>query len=47
MAERNPQWVGSVGTLLMGPDATFITGSGFLVDGGVTAAYCYGDLAPT
>jgi hypothetical protein len=29
----------------MGPDAGFITGSDFLKDGGVTAAYCYGDLA--
>jgi hypothetical protein len=30
----------------MGPDGAFITGSDFLVDGGVTAAYWYGDLAP-
>jgi hypothetical protein len=30
----------------MGPDGAFITGSDFLMDGGVTAAYVYGDLAP-
>ena len=28
----------------MGPDGGFITGSDFLMDGGVTAAYWYGDL---
>ena len=38
--------VGAVGALLMGPEGTFITGSDFLMDGGVTAAYWYGDLAP-
>jgi len=32
--------------LLMGPDGGFITGSDSLMDGGVTAAYWYGDLAP-
>jgi len=32
--------------LLMGPDGGFITGSDFLMDGGVTAAYWYGALAP-
>jgi NAD(P)-dependent dehydrogenase (short-subunit alcohol dehydrogenase family) len=41
-----PDEVGVVGALLMGPDGTFITGSDFLMDGGVTAAYWYGDLAP-
>jgi hypothetical protein len=30
----------------MSPDGGFITGSEFLMDGGVTAAYWYGDLAP-
>jgi hypothetical protein len=29
-----------------GPDGAFITGSDFLMDGGVTAAYWYGELAP-
>ena len=41
-----PDEVGTVGGLLMGPDGGFITGSDFLIDGGVTAAYWYGDLAP-
>lgn len=41
-----PDEVGTVGALLMGPDGSFITGSDFLMDGGVTAAYWYGDLAP-
>ena len=41
-----PDEVGSVGALLMGPDGVFITGSDFLMDGGVTAAYWYGELAP-
>ena len=41
-----PDEVGTLGALLMGPDGTFITGSDFLMDGGVTAAYWYGDLAP-
>ena len=33
-----------VGALLMGQDGAFITGSDFLMDGGVTAAYWYGEL---
>ena len=41
-----PDEVGTVGALLMGPDGAFITGSDFLMDGGVTAAYWYGELAP-
>jgi len=41
-----PDEVGSVGALLMGPDGGFITGSDFLMDGGVTASYWFGDLAP-
>ncbi len=41
-----PDEVGLVGALLMGPDGAFITGSDFLMDGGVTAAYWYGELAP-
>jgi len=41
-----PDEVGIVGALLMGPDGAFITGSDFLMDGGVTAAYWYGELAP-
>jgi NAD(P)-dependent dehydrogenase (short-subunit alcohol dehydrogenase family) len=41
-----PDEVGAVGALLMGSDGAFITGSDFLMDGGVTAAYWFGDLAP-
>ena len=41
-----PDEVGTVGALLMGPDGAFITGSDFLVDGGVTASYFFGELAP-
>ena len=41
-----PDEVGTVGALLMGPDGAFITGSDFLLDGGVTAAYWFGELAP-
>ena len=40
-----PDEVGTVGALLMGPDAGFITGSDFLMDGGVTASYKFGPLA--
>jgi NAD(P)-dependent dehydrogenase (short-subunit alcohol dehydrogenase family) len=41
-----PDEVGTVGALLMGPDGAFITGSDFLLDGGVTASYFFGELAP-
>ena len=41
-----PDEVGAVGALLMGADGGFITGSDFLMDGGVTASYWYGELAP-
>ncbi len=41
-----PDEVGTVGALLMGADGAFITGSDFLTDGGVTASYWYGELAP-
>ncbi len=41
-----PDEVGTVGALLMGPEGAFITGSDVLMDGGVTAAYWYGELAP-
>jgi hypothetical protein len=30
----------------MVPDGAFITGSDVLMDGGVTASYFFGDLAP-
>jgi NAD(P)-dependent dehydrogenase (short-subunit alcohol dehydrogenase family) len=41
-----PDEVGTVGALLRGPDGAFITGSDFLMDGGVTASYFYGELTP-
>lgn len=41
-----PDEVANVAGLLMGPDGGFITGSDFLMDGGVTASYWYGELAP-
>jgi NAD(P)-dependent dehydrogenase (short-subunit alcohol dehydrogenase family) len=49
LAERagTPDEVGAVGALLMGPEGGFITGSDFLMDGGLTAAYRFGALAPT
>src|SRR5271165_4385572 len=40
-----PDEVGNVAALLMAPDGAFITGSDFLMDGGVTAAYWFGELA--
>jgi NAD(P)-dependent dehydrogenase (short-subunit alcohol dehydrogenase family) len=40
-----PDEVATVAALLMGQDGAFITGSDFLMDGGVTAAYWYGELA--
>jgi hypothetical protein len=44
LIEAHP--VGLPGALLRGTDAGFITGSDFLMDGGVTAAYRFGELAP-
>jgi len=41
-----PDEVGTVGALLMGAEGAFITGSDFLMDGGVTAAYWFGELKP-
>ncbi len=41
-----PDEVGTVGALLMGTDGAFITGSDFLMDGGVTASFFYGELKP-
>jgi NAD(P)-dependent dehydrogenase (short-subunit alcohol dehydrogenase family) len=42
-----PDEVGNLAALLMSPDGGFITGSDFLIDGGVTASWFYGELAPT
>jgi NAD(P)-dependent dehydrogenase (short-subunit alcohol dehydrogenase family) len=41
-----PDEVANVAALLMSSDGSFITGSDFLMDGGVTSAYWFGDLAP-
>ena len=41
-----PDEVAALAALLMGPDGEFITGSDFLIDGGVTASYWYGELNP-
>ena len=41
-----PDEVGAIGALLMGRDGAFITGADILMDGGVTAAFWYGELAP-
>ena len=38
-----PDEVGNVANLLMGHEGAFVTGSDFLMDGGVTAEYWYGD----
>lgn len=38
--------IATLAALLMGPDGAFITGSDVLADGGVTAAYWFGELAP-
>lgn len=42
----SPDEVANLAALLMGQDGSFITGSDFLMDGGVTSSYWYGDLAP-
>lgn len=41
-----PDEIGTLGAYLISQDGAFVTGSDFLIDGGVTASYCYGDLAP-
>jgi NAD(P)-dependent dehydrogenase (short-subunit alcohol dehydrogenase family) len=42
-----PDEIATLAALLLGPDGAFITGSDFLIDGGVTASYFYGPLADT
>ena len=42
-----PDEIGALGAFLMSQGGAFITGSDFLIDGGVTAAYFYGDLKPS
>ena len=38
--------VANVAALLMGTDGAFITGSDFLMDGGVTSSFYFGELSP-
>ncbi|MBP5212738.1 MAG: SDR family oxidoreductase [Pyramidobacter sp.] len=38
--------VANVAELMLGPQAAFITGADFLIDGGATASYFYGPLRP-
>ena len=38
--------VANVAELLLSEKADFITGSDFLIDGGATASYFYGELKP-
>ena len=42
----NADEVATLAALLMSSEGAFITGSDFLMDGGVTASYFYGELAP-
>lgn len=42
-----PDEVAALAALMMGPEGGFITGSDFLMDGGVTASFFHGPLAPT
>jgi NAD(P)-dependent dehydrogenase (short-subunit alcohol dehydrogenase family) len=41
-----PDEIAALAALLMSAEGAFITGSDFLIDGGVTASYFYGDLQP-
>jgi NAD(P)-dependent dehydrogenase (short-subunit alcohol dehydrogenase family) len=41
-----PDEIAILAALLLGPGGAFITGSDFLIDGGVTASYFFGELAP-
>ena len=40
-----PDEVGNVAALLVGAEGAFITRSDFLMDGGVTSSYWFGELA--
>lgn len=41
-----PDEIGALAEFLFGPNGTYISGSDFLIDGGATASYKYGDLKP-
>lgn len=40
-----PDEIGDLGEFLLGDKSQFITGSDFLIDGGITAQYWYGDIS--
>lgn len=42
-----PDEIGNLAALIMGEDGAFITGSDFLIDGGVTASFKFGPLRPS
>lgn len=42
--EATPNEIGDLAVFIMGPSGHFINGSDFLIDGGVTANYWYGDI---
>lgn len=42
----SPDEVANLAALLMSQEGSFITGSDFLIDGGVNAAHWYGELSP-
>ncbi|MCE1178107.1 MAG: SDR family oxidoreductase [Micrococcales bacterium] len=41
-----PDEIGALGAFLLGTEGAFVSGSDFLIDGGVTASWFYGPLAP-
>lgn len=41
-----PDEIGELAAFLFGPNGTWISGSDFLIDGGTTASYKYGELKP-
>lgn len=41
-----PDEIGALAAFVMGPEGAFITGSDFLIDGGVTASFKFGPLQP-
>ncbi len=41
-----PDEIGALAAFIMGPDGAFISGSDFLIDGGVTASFKFGPLQP-
>jgi hypothetical protein len=46
MKNDHKKVIALIGAGSIGQDGAFITGSDILMDGGVTSAYWYGELAP-